>query len=54
MSGGEYSNALQAASLMGHEVVVELLPEKGLTSMPRRRVRQCAAGGFIYRARVSG
>ena len=53
--GGEYGNALQAASDGGHEKVVELLLSKGAdVNAQGGDLRQRAAGGIKWRPREGG
>ncbi|ORY19330.1 hypothetical protein BCR34DRAFT_210887 [Clohesyomyces aquaticus] len=53
--GGVHGNALQAASLRGHELVVKLLLDKGCQRQrARRTIWQRAPGGFVPRPRASG
>ena len=53
--GGEYGNALQAASWCGHEAVVRLLLDKGAdVNCAGRELRQRSAGSILVRARGGG
>jgi ankyrin repeat protein len=48
--GGDYGNALHAASNRGHDSVVTLLLEKGLMSMHKGLLWQCTPGSCQWRS----